>query len=166
MDRRDEPVGDATEDPLLADDPVGPDVSTPPGEHTDPEEATASNRVRARLATPFSGLFSLRMFLLVLGLSVVGMVLGNLVVPLPGTGIAGIAVVGFVVGLATTQRRYLELLLAGFAAAGASTVFKYALVTLVGGVVPVALGTTAGGIAAIAGHYFGRDLRAGLTRDL
>jgi hypothetical protein len=165
--RRDDQSRDPpAEDPLLGDDPMGPDVDTGVTEPVDPEAATAGDSVRARLATPFSELFSLRLFLVVLALATVGLVLGTVVVGLPGAGIAGIAVVGFAVGVGHGHRRYLELLLAGLLVAGIGTVFEYALVAVVGGVAPVALGAAAGGIAALAGHYFGRDLRAGLTRDL
>jgi hypothetical protein len=145
---------------------VEPDVDAGAGRGTDPDAASAGQRVRSRLASPFSALFSLRLFVVVLGLTAVGMVLGSLLVPLPGAGLAGIALAGFVVGVARDDRRYLELLLAGFVTAGLGTVFEYAFFALFGGFAPVALGTTAGGLAAIAGHYFGRDLRSGLLREV
>jgi hypothetical protein len=167
MARRDDrTVADDPGDPATVGDPVGPDVDPGPGAETDPESASAADRVRSRLAAPFSSLFSLRLFLVVLGLCLVGMVLGSMLVPLPGAGIAGIAVAGFVVGLARSDRRYLELLLAGLVASGVGVVFEYAFVVLIGGLAPVAFGTAAGAIAAVAGHYFGRDLRHGLLRDL
>jgi predicted branched-subunit amino acid permease len=167
MARRDDrAVGDEPGDPATADDPVGPDVDPGPDSATDPETASAADRVRSRLAAPFSSLFSLRLFLVVLALCLVGMVLGSTLVPLPGAGLAGIAVAGFVVGLARDDRRYLELLLAGIVASAAGVVFEYALVVLVGGLAPVAFGTAAGAIAAVAGHYFGRDLRHGLLREV
>jgi len=165
--RRDEPARDsAVDDPLLADDPVGPDVDAGATGSVDPEAATAGDSLRARLATPFSELFSLRLFLVVVALTAVCLVLGSVVVSLPGAGLAGIAVAAFAVGVGHEHRRYLELLVAGLLVAGVATLFEYALIALVSGAAPVALGAAVGGIAALAGHYFGRDLRAGLTRDL
>lgn len=167
MARRDDrTVADEPGDTGTVGDPVGPDVDPGAGPEPDPDSASATDRVRSRLAAPFSSLFSLRLFLVALALCIVGMVLGSTLVPLPGTGLAGIAVAGFVVGLAREDRRYLELLLAGTVASGAGVVFEYALVVLVGGFAPVAFGTAAGAIAAVAGHYFGRDLRQGLVREV
>ena len=164
--RRDDGGRDSpAEDPLLADD-LGPDVDAGEAGSADPETATGDDSARSRLTGPLGELFSLRLFLTVLGLAAVGLVLGSVVVSLPGAGIAGIAVVGFAVGVGHGHRRYLELLLAGLVVAGVGTLFEYALVAVVGGVAPVALGAAAGGIAAIAGHYFGRDLRDGLTREV
>lgn len=160
----DRPVGTPA-DEAISDGSLGSDAAHGAGSQTDPE-ASASQRVRRRLTAPFSALFSLRLFLVVLALTVAGMLLGSALVPFPGGGIAGIAVVGFAVGVGRPGRRYLECLLAGLVASGVGTLFEYAFFTLIGGVAPVAFGAAVGGIAAIAGHYFGRDLRDGLTREV
>lgn len=164
--RDDGPIGSPAREDLPSDDPVGPDVDPGAGPRADPEAASATQRVRDRLAAPFSSLFSLRLFLFVLALTVVGMVVAAALVPLPGAGLAGIAVAGFAVGVARTDRRYLELLLAGIVTSGVGALFEYAVFALLGGFAPVAFGASAGGLAAVAGHYFGRDLRDGLTREV
>lgn len=118
------------------------------------------------------GLFALRPFLLALALSTVGLVVGGSV---PVVGVVGrfvgIAVAGFVLALVGPTRRYAEAGLAGALVAGLGFVLS-ALVTPLFPVVAeygvriAGVGTTAGLVAALLGHYLGRDLRAGLTREL
>lgn len=133
-------------------------------------EAAVRDRVRARLRSPFTGLFSLRLFVILLAVTASAMVLVGTVLPIPlggSAGLLGIASVGFAVGIADAHRRYLELLVAGAVASGLGTLFDHLLLTAFGMGVPlVALGVGAGGLAAVVGHYFGRDLRAGLTRSI
>lgn len=139
---------------------------------------TAGRRsgVRPRLAR----LFSVRVFLGALLLCVVGTVVGTSVGGfLPGGGflgrIVGLFGAGFAVGLGTSHRRYLEVGVAGGVASGlgfllnvlGSTVLPVAAdllsrygVTIAGG------GAAAGVLVALVGHYFGRDLRDGLTREV
>jgi hypothetical protein len=134
------------------------------------ETTTASGGLRSRLPsrpsvpTPLTP----RGLLLSLVLTVVGFLLGGFV-PLVGgvTGLLGIGVAGFVLGL-LGKGRYLELALSG-AATGAVAFFLDRLVLSVVAdfAVPLTLvGGTAGLVAAVLGLYFGRDLRDGLTRSV
>ncbi|MFD1585716.1 hypothetical protein ACFR9U_01875 [Halorientalis brevis] len=177
-DQRDRSVDDSAD--LLDDAGVradvdpGPDVDRGPGPDEPAaaaSEATITSRLRESLASPFSGLFSVRVFLFVLGLVLVAMVAAGSVVPIPFlgglAGFVGIATVGFGVGLADARPRYLELLLAGAIAAGLGTLLDHLILAAFGlGLPLVVLGVGAGSLAGLVGHYFGRDLRDGLTRDL
>lgn len=162
-------------DPSEAFDDVGVDANAAPGPGTDDPavdaaEASVTDRLRGRLRSPFSNVFSVRLFAVYLALTFSAMVLGGAFVPLPlgGTGgLIGIAGVGFAVGLADGNRRYLEFLLAGATASGLGAVFDHLVLTVLGlGVPMVAFGVAAGGVAGVVGHYFGRDLRDGLTQDV
>ncbi|MFC7234247.1 hypothetical protein [Halosegnis marinus] len=142
-------------------------------ERDDREEATESSDgggrlsgVRSRLRSPFS----LRAFLVALLLSVVASAAVGLVPFLPGSvaTVAGVFVGAFALGLVRAKRAYLETALAGTAVVTVAALTQFFLVSVVGNVgIPVAAaGAGAGLLAALLGHYFGRDLRAGLTRDL
>lgn len=150
---------------LLDDAGVGSTVDVG---HEPTEEESPRRGLRDRIRSPVEGLFSPRMFLIVLAVTLVGSTVAGTVVPLGGlAGLVGIAAVAFGVGLVDTTPRYLELCLAGAIAAGLGAVLDQLVLTLLGAGVPLlALGAVSGGLAGIVGHYFGRDLRAGLTRDL
>jgi hypothetical protein len=135
-------------------------------------DESAVGRTRRGLRDRFRRIFGLRIFLLALGLSVVGLVVGGSV-PVVGVAgrVVGVALAGFVVAFVGPTRRYAETGLAGALAAG----LGFVLSTLGSPFFPVVadyglriagVGTTAGLIAALLGHYLGRDLRDGLTRDL
>lgn len=105
--------------------------------------------VALSLALLFSFLFGLIPFL---GL------LGNLL---------GIGVAGFAYGLGSDARRYVELLVAGAAVGGGSAVLGNLLVITFGSMTGLlGIGLLGGAVAATLGHYFGRDFRDGLTRDV
>jgi hypothetical protein len=134
------------------------------------EDESASSGGRFRLGARFRRLFAPRIFLLALVCSVVGVVAGGFV-PLVGSfgRLVGIALAGFALAFLTSGRRYVEAGLAGALTAG----LGFVLGTLNSALFPViadyglriaGVGTTAGLIAALVGHYFGRDLRAGLTK--
>jgi hypothetical protein len=139
----------------------------------DGEPATdASDSSRGRLA----GLFSPRVFLLALVLSVVAVVAGGSI-PLIGVvgRLVGLSAVAFVIGLVGGRRRYVEVGLAGAVASGlgfvvsslTSAFFPFAVRLLSEyGVVIAGVGAGVGALAALVGHYVGRDLRDGLTREL
>jgi Flp pilus assembly protein TadB len=137
---------------------------------TDTEAESRRSRVASRLKAPVSGLFSPRAFLLALVLSVVGMVLAGVVPLVPGSvaALVGVFLAGFLLGLVRDRRAYLEVALAGAGTAVVATLSSYLLVTALSGYgVPLAAATGGAGLlAAVGGHYFGRDLRDGLTRDL
>ena len=121
--------------------------------------------------------FSLKAFVvavLVLGL---GVVLGGML-PLVGGTIGhalGVLLGGFLAGLLFSSRRYVETGLAG-AGLGAGS----ALMNVLGigflpigvryvqewGLVLLAVGGGIGLLTAVVGHYFGRDLRAGVTESI
>ncbi|MFC7197118.1 hypothetical protein ACFQL4_24830 [Halosimplex aquaticum] len=114
---------------------------------------------------------SARSFLLALVVVIGGMLAGS-AVPLVGTlaGVAGIFLGAFVLGLASGQRRYLPVAVAGAAAAVVSITsgafVRFALLSDLGLTQFAAVGATTGILVAVLGHYFGRDLRDGLTRDV
>jgi len=121
-------------------------------------------------------LFSPRSFLAVLLLSVAGLFVGS-AVPIVGFlgQFVGLFAVAFGVGLVGSRRRYLEVGLAGAVAAGAgfvlsvlTSIFPLFAADLLGeyGLAIAGVGVGAGLLVSVAGYYFGRDLRNGLTRDL
>jgi hypothetical protein len=106
-----------------------------------------------------------------------GVVAGGLVPLVGGTlgAAAGILLGTFLVGLATGGRRYVETGLTG-ALAGAGTAVSNVLGV---GFLPIGVdylsqwglpllvvGGTLGLVLGLLGHYFGNDLRAGVTGDL
>jgi MFS family permease len=137
-----------------------------------PPTSSRSESVRGRLA----GLFSVRTFLLALVLSVVAVVAGG-AVPLVGFvgRLVGLFVVAFAIGLLANERRYVEVGLAGALASGlgfvvgtlTSAFFPFAVSLLSEyGVAIAGVGAGVGALASLIGHYFGRDLRDGVTRDV
>jgi hypothetical protein len=82
--------------------------------------------------------------------------------------VLGVFVATFVFGLILSERCYAEAALAGGIAVGASTLLDFAVVAFLGGFgVPLAaIGAAIGAGFGALGNYFGRDLRAGLARDL
>lgn len=121
--------------------------------------------------------FSLKSFALVVLVIGLGVVLGG-AIPLIGGTIGpalGVLLGAFLVGLVFSARKYVEAGIAG-AAAGAGT----AVTSVLGvGFLPIgldylsewglpllAVGGGLGLLLALVGHYFGRDLRAGVTSDV
>lgn len=112
--------------------------------------------------------FSLRALLFAFGAVGGGMVLGGLIPLVPFTELLGVLLGGFVYGLLASERRYLELGLAGGISGGATAVLSL-LPQLAAGLNGTRLFAIAGGVGlvlALVGHYFGRDLRDGLTKDI
>lgn len=112
--------------------------------------------------------FSLRALLFAFGAVGGGMVLGGLIPLVPFTELLGVLLGGFVYGLLASERRYLELGLAGGISGGATAVLSL-LPQLAAGLNGARLFAIAGGVGlvlALVGHYFGRDLRDGLTKDI
>ncbi|MDS0294492.1 hypothetical protein [Halogeometricum luteum] len=121
-------------------------------------------------------LFAPKAFLGVLLASFAAAVLGN-GIPLVGLfgGLLGLLAVGFGVGLLSERRRYLEVGAAGALVSGlllvASTMFSFFApfaIDLVAQYGPAIAGAGAGAglLASVLGHYLGRDLRDGLTREV
>ena len=164
MARSDEEVLDEIVDDDIRNDEVASDRSA--------TDTDASDDSAGRLA----GLFSLKTFLLSAALIGVG-VIGGGAIPIVGTlgSLGGLFVATFAVGLVAAERRYLETAVAGGLIVGAS----FALSLLSTGVLPVGmrffreyglafggLGVGIGALLAVVGHYFGRDLRDGLTQEI
>jgi hypothetical protein len=148
-----------------------PDIVSDDPEDT--EDAPApSGGGRLGIGRRFRRLFAPRTFLLAVALSVVGLVAGGAVPVVGYLGrVLGVALAAFALAFLSSGRRYVEAGLAGALAAG----LGFVLGTLNSALFPVVadyglqiagVGTTAGLLAALLGHYLGRDLRAGLTREL
>ncbi|SDJ50165.1 hypothetical protein SAMN05216226_104113 [Halovenus aranensis] len=81
--------------------------------------------------------------------------------------ILGIGVAGFVYGAIASESRYVELLVAGGVVGGGSALLGNLLVITFGSMTGLlGAGLAGGAIAAVVGHYFGRDFRDGLTREV
>jgi hypothetical protein len=135
-----------------------------PRDARDATESAASGG--GRLRSWLGGLFSPRWFGAAAVASGVG-VLAAGAVSLPFSGYLGMFLAGAVVGLASGTRRYLEVATAGALAAGLATLLDAIGLVLVGVGLPlVAVAAVSGALIGAIGHYAGRDLRHGLTREL
>lgn len=116
-------------------------------------------------------LFSLKYLLAALVLAGAGVGLGTVFLPVVGTlvgSVGGLFLSGFLLGLASGRSSYLEVGIGtGIVGAGVSAVFSSMLVFLAGLGVPVfAIGAVTSVLLGVLGHYLGRDLRSGVTRDV
>ncbi len=130
----------------------------------EPAQASDGPTLRERVGT----FFSARAFFIALALVAVGVVLGGFV-PVLGAVLryVGVFAATLALGAASERRHYLEAGLAGALVPTIGTLLEYFALTIAGVGLPVI--ATAAGIgllAGLAGHYFGRDLRDGLTREL
>ena len=121
--------------------------------------------------------FSAKAFGLALVTVAVGVFVGGLIPLIGGTiGTAGgVFLAAFLLGLVLSTRRYVETGIAGGAAGAASAVTSVLGVGFLPigidylsqwGLPLVAVGGGVGLALALLGHYFGRDLRAGLSQDI
>lgn len=121
--------------------------------------------------------FSAKAFGLALVTVAVGVFVGGLIPIIGGTiGTAGgVFLAAFLLGLVLSTRRYAETGIAGGAAGAASAVTSVLGVGFLPigidylsqwGLPLVAVGGGVGLVLALLGHYFGRDLRAGLSQDI
>lgn len=126
-----------------------------------------SSGVRARLRERARRVFSVRAFLVALALAVGTFLIAGVALPFESVaGLVGVFAVGFALGLAG-WRRYVEVALAGAATAGVGMVLQDLFLSFLAGLAPAGvLGAGTGLLAAVVGHYLGRDLRDGLTREL
>ncbi|MFB6222224.1 MAG: hypothetical protein ABEH86_00950 [Haloarcula sp.] len=137
-------------------------------ERTVGESITDESPATASTTTDSGSYFSLRALLFAFGAVGGGMVLGGLIPLVPFTELLGVLLGGFVYGLLASERRYLEMGLAGGISGGVMAVMSL-LPQLAAGLNGTRLFAIAGGVGlllSITGHYFGRDLRHGLTEDL
>lgn len=149
---------------------VGVDVDVPRESVEDSRRsnATGGDRLGTRVRSRAGKFVSGRALVLSLVLVVVGILLVGGALPLGTLGdLFGIVVAAFLYGVAAEARHYVETALAGAVAGGGSALLGNLVLSLLGAGIPmVALGAVAGALAALLGHYLGRDLRDGLTRDL
>jgi hypothetical protein len=122
----------------------------------------------ARVGARAGRVFSPRGFIAAVLVALAGLVAGTALVPLPASGLLGVFLAAFLFGLVQQRRHYLETTVASGTVLGAGALLGYAVVAATGGfgVPSAAVMGAVGGLVGAVGHYFGRDLRDGLTRDL
>jgi len=98
----------------------------------------------------------------------VGMTAGSLIPIVPYTALLGLPLGTFLHGLLDSQRRYIETAVVGGVLSGLAVVSSLLPQLLAGlnGARLFAVAAGVGTVLAVVGHYFGRDLRDGLTRDI
>jgi len=146
---------------------VGVDVDV--GIDDSAEETTdGGGGLRGWLRRKAGSLVSSRGLVISLVLTVLGVIVLGGLLPFGIVGDAlGIFVAAFLYGVVAGESRYLELGLAGAAVGGAWAFLGNLVLTLVGPGLPIVLvGVLGGALGGVSGHYFGRDLREGLTQDL
>lgn len=111
-----------------------------------------------------------RSLLLAVVVTIAASALVGMVPLVPGSvaTLVGLALGGFLLGVVRSAASYLEMAIAGGAAAALSLVSNLLLFSAAGnaGLAVAGGGVLAGIFAGVIGHYFGRDLRDGLTRSL
>ena len=173
--------GDPLEDvdDLLDDDLAGGESSSAaPGSDVESASSTTASDDAGRGQVGVDGdWFSLKAFVAAVLAVGVGVFLGGLLPLIGGTigPAAGVLLGAFLAGVVLPARRYAETGVAG-AAAGAGTAVLNLLsvgflpigLDYVGewGLPLLAVGGGLGLVLALVGHYFGRDLRAGITGEL
>jgi len=131
------------------------------------EEEAEEGGVGSWLRSKLGSLGSTRGLVVSTVLALGGAMAGGLL-PLGIVGNAlGIFLGGFVYGVVASNRHYLEFGLASALVAALIAVFGNLVMTIAGPGIPIVLvGAGIGLVAGLVGHYFGRDLRAGLVQDL
>ncbi|GGJ02575.1 hypothetical protein GCM10008995_10430 [Halobellus salinus] len=176
MQRSDERDADYDDPAALLDDlndDTGIDAA---GRADSTSDASSGSRLRGLLPSGVGPSFSLRSFLVILVASVAGVVAGG-AIPIVGSvgRFLGLLAVAFAAGLIGSRSRYLEVGLAGAVAAGTAfllgtltSIFAPVAVQFLAdyGVAIVGVGVGTGFLVSIVGHYFGRDFRDGLTREV
>lgn len=137
----------------------------------DDTEATDTNGgLRGRLKRRVGSIFSIGTFGIALVLTVVlAFVVGGIVPFVPDniSGLVGVFLGGFALGTVSSDRHYLEVGAAALTTGALIVLLSNFMVAVFGPGAPlVAFGAGTSGVAGVLGYYFGRDLRAGLTRDL
>jgi hypothetical protein len=123
----------------------------------------------SRIGARTGRLFAVRSFLLALAVVGVATLVVGALVPLGSVGgLIGTATGAFSYGLIASRARYAETGLAGGLVLGAGTLADYLVVSVFTGLglaLPL-VGAAVGLAVALVAHYFGRDLRDGLTREI
>lgn len=130
--------------------------------------STESKSLRGRLADRVGGWFSIRTFGVTLLLTVaLSLVAGMLIPVVPASGLVGVFLAGFLLGIAKSDSHYLEVASATLLSGAVTAVLGNLFAALVGVGIPLmAIGAGASGLAGVIGHYVGRDLKDGLTREI
>lgn len=84
----------------------------------------------------------------------------------PLGGLVAVLLAAAGLGVASGESRYAASALGGGAAGVLATFFSFVVVSVVTGGLPLLVGGVVGAVAGLVGHYAGRDLRDGLTREL
>lgn len=132
------------------------------------DESTRQGRqsgIRSRLKR----LFSPRGFLLRAGVMVAGVVASGFVPLLPAIlgSFLGLLVAGFGIGVFESEQSYLETGSAGLLVGAVAALLNNLTLTFVGVGAPLVLvGAFGGLVGGLLGLYFGRDLRAGLSKEI
>lgn len=148
-------------DTVFADDREGFDVAGTTAESGRVQEDAGRSGLVSRFFSPRS--FAVAALGTVVGWFVIG---GILPLGLLGN-LAGVLAAAFAHGVLAGERRYVEAGTAGLAVGGIAAVIGSPVLTLLGlGIPIVAAGAIGGAIAGLVGHYLGRDLRAGVTREI
>lgn len=171
MQRTDERDRDTVDVEALLEEDAGDSG----GSRSRSRERGLRGRVGERLRPDLPRVFSPQGFLVALALVVGGLLAGQAALDAVGPagatavntagGLLGVVAAGFALGL-VGRRRYLEVALAGGVAAGVSVVLNWLVLSILSAFAAPTVGAGAGALAAVVGHYLGRDLRDGLTRDL
>jgi len=163
-DRQIEPEEDTTGGTVDVDDLL---EEPPRSETADSGSGTGSgigSRARERAQTVATG----RSLVVSLALVAASALLIGGVLPLGSVGnLLGIALGALLYGVGASRRHYTESTLAGTAVGGVLALLGNLVLSLTGiGVPLIAVGAVGGGLAGLIGHYLGRDLRDGLTREV
>ncbi|MCU4924511.1 DUF456 domain-containing protein [Halobacteria archaeon AArc-dxtr1] len=162
---------EATEDRSRGVDGLSDSWSGSPSEEAATDSETSGDTSTSRLGSLGARLsptryFSVGAFLVCLLAVGTGLFVGDLLVPVAGR-LLGMFLAALLAGLVAPTRRYLEVAAAGISVGAVSSVFNYAVLTLIGGIgSPLALGATAGLVVCVLGYYFGRDIRDGFLREV
>jgi hypothetical protein len=158
--------GDSVDDGGLA----GLDESGGMGAEREPKQSEESSGgiLRTLYGRTLGRVLSTRSLGISFGLTVVFSLLFGLIPLLDIVGkLLGVGVAGFVYGLVASDDRYLETGVAGGLVGGLSAFLGNLLLVSMGSTTRLlAIGTIGGLVLALFGHYFGRDMRDGLTRDV
>jgi hypothetical protein len=144
------------------------DLDTDVGVEREREQSTEDSSDAGVVRSRLGKVATTRSLGTALALSVVGVVAFGFVPILSiANTLLGIAAAGFAYGLGSEERRYVEMALAGAVTGGATTLLgNLAVAVFASGGTLLGVALLAGAAAGAVGHYFGRDLRAGLTADL
>ncbi|MFB6298318.1 MAG: hypothetical protein ABEH56_07335 [Salinirussus sp.] len=131
-------------------------------------DAGRTGLIRGRFRSVLGRVLSLRGMVVAVVLSALGVILLGGILPFGTVGdLLGVSAGAFLYGLLGRRGRYVETAAAGGVVAGGATLLDTFVLTLFGvGVPVVGLGISGGVLTALLGHFLGRDLRDGLTREL